>query len=163
MLAAFSRHALIVTRQDACWSGKRYDGIQLRSVSCRKISKDQANCAGRHHGHNNRRHREDKTEARPERAECQAKAECQQNAQDATDQANQSCFDEKLAQYILSPCTDGHADANLADAFRDGYEHDVHHADTADDQRNEGNGCHKQRQRLGRAGNRLADASVVVG
>ncbi len=54
------------------------------------------------------------------------------------------------------------ADTDLAGALADRDQHDVHHADAADDERDDGDGRDQQRQRLARRRDRLADGVGVL-
>src|SRR5258707_4930352 len=57
---------------------------------------------------------------------------------DEGDEASQPCqrhgFEQKLPGDVLAFCADGFADTDLAGAFGNTDEHDVHHADPADEQ-----------------------------
>ena len=53
-------------------------------------------------------------------------------------------LDQKLKQNIALFCSDSFADADLACPFGHGYEHDIHHADTADHQADRRDDDHRQ-------------------
>ena len=63
--------------------------------------------------------------------DCYAGAES--DTDDATDGAEGDSFDQELGEDVVALGADGFADADLAGAFGDGDEHDVHHADAAYD------------------------------
>ena len=56
----------------------------------------------------------------------------------AAQQGEQNGFQQKLDQDGARLCADSLAQTDFAGAFGDGYQHDIHHADAADQQRNSG-------------------------
>ena len=63
----------------------------------------------------------------------------QQGADDAADAGERGRLHEELLEHVAARSPDGHAHADLACSLRDGDEHDVHHADAAHDQCDQGN------------------------
>src|SRR5947209_13079372 len=59
----------------------------------------------------------------------------EQHAHDASERRQQQRLDEKLQQDLRTPRADCLTHANFACTFRNGDEHDVHDADTGDDER----------------------------
>src|SRR5206468_3861231 len=58
--------------------------------------------------------------------------EANQYSQRTAKSGQRGCFDQELKEYLLSRCTQGFTDADLASAARDRHHHDCHHANTAD-------------------------------
>ena len=56
------------------------------------------------------------------------------DADDAADGAERDGFDQKLDEDVVALGADGFAHADFAGALGDGDQHDVHHADAADDE-----------------------------
>ena len=65
-------------------------------------------------------------------------AEGSAEAEDPAAEADDATFDNDLEEDIAAFGTDGEADADFADAFGDGSEHDIGDADAADDQADAG-------------------------
>ena len=86
-----------------------------------------------------------------------------QHAQSSAHDADKHRFDEELGQHVALTCADSHAYADFTRALRNGYEHDVHDADAADDKGNERNAGNEQRHGAGSAFNGLAYAVGVDG
>ena len=59
-------------------------------------------------------------------------------AEHATDPGEQRGLDEELREDVAVTGADRLADADLTGALGDGHQHDVHHADAADEQRDRG-------------------------
>ena len=62
----------------------------------------------------------------------------------------------------LAARADGHADADLAGAFGDRHEHDVHDADAADQQRDAGDAAEQDRHHPRRALRRFGDVGQIA-
>ena len=63
-------------------------------------------------------------------------------AHETTDDAEDERFEEELEHDVAGAGADGFADADFAGALRNGDEHDVHNANTTDD---EGNACNERK------------------
>ena len=85
------------------------------------------------------------------------------NADNAAAAADNRRLDEKLPDNIALACADCHADADFARALGDGYEHDVHNADAADEKRNAGDAAAEQRHEVARGFLLLLGLAVGVG
>ena len=70
-------------------------------------------------------------------------------AHETADDAQNEGFKEELEHDVAGAGADGFADADFASAFRDGNEHDVHDADTTDDERD----ASDEREHAGNNGN----------
>lgn len=53
---------------------------------------------------------------------------------DAAHDGENERFKEELEENIAAACANGFSDADFVSAFRNGNEHDVHDADTSDDE-----------------------------
>ena len=71
------------------------------------------------------------------------------NADHAAEQAEQGGFGQELDQDIASARAQGFAQADLAGAFGDRDQHDVHDADAAHQQRNAGDAAQEDGQHAG--------------
>ncbi len=60
------------------------------------------------------------------------------HAEQSAQQAEQDRLDEELPEDVGAARADRFADADLAGAFGHRHQHDVHHADAADEQRDRG-------------------------
>src|SRR5579872_5301569 len=56
------------------------------------------------------------------------------HADDAANQGHRGRLDQELQKDVFSACAEGLADADLAGALGDGYKHDVHDDDAADNE-----------------------------
>ncbi len=63
-------------------------------------------------------------------------------AHETTNDAEDERFEEELEHDVAGAGADGFADADFAGALRNGDEHDIHNANTAD---NEGNACNERK------------------
>src|SRR5205085_9264232 len=63
-----------------------------------------------------------------------ADADGEDDADDAADEGQSHRLVEELSNYVAPSRADGLSDTYLLRALRDGDEHDVHHADAADEQ-----------------------------
>src|SRR5206468_9543347 len=79
------------------------------------------------------------------------------NADGASDQAEHHRLDQELPQHIPSSSADGEPQADLARAFGDGHQHDVHDADASHEQRHRRNRRQQRFHRLRRLLDRLGD------
>ena len=80
-------------------------------------------------------------------------------AHQATNNAENNGFKEELEHDMAGACADGFADADFACAFGDGYKHDIHDADAADDERDASN----EREHAGDNREKRASWMEVVG
>ncbi len=94
--------------------------------------------------------------------EAVAEREAQRDARRAAHDADQDRLGQELPHDVAAPRAHRHADADLAGPLADRHQHDVHHADAADDQRDDGDGRDQQGQRLARRLDRLADGVGVL-
>ena len=95
-------------------------------------------------------------------------ADAAEHADETAQQAQRDGLNQELQPDVAGLRADGDADADLAGAFGDAHEHDVHDADAADQERDAGDGPEQQRDDLGNGidgvGNFLLveDVEVVV-
>src|SRR5262249_7889607 len=95
-------------------------------------------------------------------------AGAEQNANRSTHDAQHHSFQQKLLLHVVFGGADRHAYTNLSRPLSDGNQHDVHDADTADDQRDTGNRCEQQGHDLGglicELGNvrEIADEEIII-
>ncbi len=95
--------------------------------------------------------------------------DAEDDADEAAGAAHDDGFDEELSEDVGGFCADGFADADLSGAFNDGDEHDVHHADAADEEGDARNAAeeHGHHGADGGAGaenfRHVADIEVIVG
>jgi len=95
------------------------------------------------------RYRPDRETDRRTKKLCQnacSKTGC--NADRATDRRNHKRFNDELEENIASPRARSHTNTDFSRAFRDTNQHDVHHANPADKQRNCSDGAKKELQRI---------------
>ncbi len=144
----------------ALLSRQRRHRIEARRVAGRHVAEGDADHGRGHDGDDNRCGRIDQPKSHIEGVEQRAEAEREADPQRAADQAHQHGLDQELLQDIGLAGADRHPHADLADALGDRHQHDVHHADPADDQRDHRDGGDQQRQDLGGA---LDGAADVVG
>ena len=128
---------------------ERLDGPKLRRLARRIEAEDDADRHGEadRQLHNAHGHRQRHAQHALQRVH-------EQRAQRQADQAAQAgdddCLDQELQENVAPLGAHGLADADLARALGDGYEHDVHDADAAYEQRDAGDAA--QHQREGAAG-----------
>ncbi len=65
-------------------------------------------------------------------------AEPENHSEHAADEAEDDGLDEELQEDVVLARADGHTNADLARSLGDAHEHDVHHADPADDEAHRG-------------------------
>ena len=123
---------------------QRLDGVELGGFSGRKIAKYDARQKGTREGDDYRCHREDHAPAR-NRGGSQTATKADNDARQAADEANHYGLGKKLKQHVEAACANRHANADFAGSFGDRDQHDVHHANAADNERDHGN----RRQQIG--------------
>src|SRR6266536_932635 len=77
-------------------------------------------------------------------AKCDAGAEAEGESEAAAGHGQQRGFGKELPQNVAAGCTDSLPHTDFACAFGDRDEHDVHHADSAQTERNDGDAAEKQ-------------------
>lgn len=116
---------------------ERFNGIEARRLVGRQEAKDNAD----QHGEQNRSDDDvPRNEGRPtgEQRDEGGRTPSEQNADDPADERQSHGLDEKL-KHDLAPCRpDSHADADFPRPLCNGDEHNVHHADSAHEQRDAG-------------------------
>src|SRR5260221_11338114 len=70
------------------------------------------------------------------------KERTERDAENAADGAESDSLNEELQKDVAAFCADGFADADFPRTFRNADEHDIHHADAADEQAYRGDGKH---------------------
>jgi hypothetical protein len=126
-----------------------------RKPNATPIRVEQANADDRGGG-------EQHLEVAGEAADHRAQQQGQADAEHAAEQAHQHRFDQELLADVALPRTHGHAHADLAGALGHRHQHDVHHADAADQQRDGGDGADQQGHRARGLLDGLADLGAVA-
>ena len=85
---------------------------------------------------------------------------CQQ-AQHASDEAQRRRFDQELKQDIVPGCAERLAESDLPGPLSHGYEHDIHNADSTNDEAHAGNACEQKRKDLRRLLARLGKLLAI--
>src|SRR5690606_35856294 len=110
----------------------------------------QADHGGTEEGGDDRAAGEHQAEFAGDAAEHRAEGQRAEHAQGAADQADQHRLDQELPEDVALPRTDRHAHADFAGTLGDRDQHDVHHPNAADHQRNQRD--HRDQQGHGAAG-----------
>ncbi len=136
-LYSLSLHALFLLVAEG------FDGVEVGGFPGGVDAEDQADGAGADEGE---QHPEHADAGRDEEVNGQGKSGAEEDADDAADRAEHDGFKGELQQDGLFGCADRFSDADLASALGDGDEHDVHHADAADDEADGGEAEHEQEE-----------------
>ncbi|MPL92315.1 hypothetical protein SDC9_38413 [bioreactor metagenome] len=119
---------------------------------------DQRRGQERHH---DRRARKGERDGGVDHADHRPGAKRQRDAEHAADQTHEHRLDQKLPDDVAAPRADRHAHADLAGALGHRDQHDVHHPDAADDERDHRDRGDEPGHRLGGGGDRCADGVAV--
>lgn len=111
-----------------------FDRIQPGSFACREDAEDQADADGNGQAGDDRPERNYRGKAGDEQHYQLADADRQRYADQTAEKCKRHCFEQELQNDRFFGCTDGFANADLFCSFGDRNEHDVHHADAADEQ-----------------------------
>ena len=137
------------------------DGIEPGCFPCRIDAEKQADADGETEGNDNRRCRDDRLEE-PRFGNGQGDADTAGDTQEAADNTDDDRFDEELHHDILEGGPESLADADFPCPFRYRHHHDIHDADTADDEGNGGDAPQEQCQHGRRAGHGFHEAGQIA-
>lgn len=112
--------------------------VQLCRIAGGKEAENNTDQGGAGEGHNNGARREDHLEVGAQQIEKSADPEGEHDPHEAADKADHDSLDQELGEDVAAARADGHTNADLLGAFGHGYQHDIHHANAADDQRDHG-------------------------
>src|SRR5438093_5846994 len=130
---------------------QRLDGAEARGPVRGIETEEQADANRNAEGHEDRGHRDDRCrQAGDGEGENAGQSEADQDSKGPTQSREKHRLDQELHQDVAPPGADRLADADLAGAFRDGDQHDVHDPDAADDQGNAGDRAQHQGEDAGR-------------
>ena len=88
--------------------------------------------------------------------------DAQDNPDLAADGTEREGLDQELPQNVARAGAHRHPDADFASPFGDADQHDVHNSDTADDQRNTGDGAQQNGHGARRRGGQFADLKLAA-
>src|SRR5580704_16443070 len=105
----------------------------MGSFDGRVHAKEEADTHGNGDGEQDRPQRNGRRQAGNSEIDQQADHAAEQHTDHAPSSGEHDGFGKELPDDVAATRTDGFADTNLAGALSDGHEHDVHHADAADE------------------------------
>lgn len=112
--------------------------VQLCRVAGGKEAEDNSDQGGAGEGHNDGARREDHFEVGAQQIKKSADPEGEHHSHEAADKADHDGLDQELGKDVAAARANGHTNADLPGALGHGNQHDIHHADAADNQRDHG-------------------------
>lgn len=127
-------------RSAALFVAEGVDGVELGGFSGGVEAEEDADGGAEDEGDDDGRRRDEDGPAVELGDELRA-ADADEDADDSAEGAEDDGLDQELHEDIAAVGADGEADADLARALGDGDEHDIHNPDTADNERDAGDGA----------------------